>query len=108
MKINQDQFITFIASSIIGFFIGMVFELWVHVDLHGPSRYLFVFLIPFVIFWIKKKSLIFNTLSGLGLGIAFSDVGKFINFLQQYWIFFIVIYAFYCYVIYVIYKIMNQ
>jgi len=63
-----------------------------------------MFFIPFVIFWIKKKNLIFNILSGLGLGIAFSDIQKFISFLQQYWIFFIAIYALYWYAIYIIYK----
>ena len=105
MEINQDQVFCFIGSTIIGFFIGMIFEVWVHVDLHGPSRYLFVFLVPFVIFWIKKKNLVFNVLSGLGTGLAFSDIHKFMMFLQQYAVFFIVIYAFYCYAIYVIYKL---
>lgn len=71
--------ILLLCASVGGFFFGSIFNV-VSIETFGLNRFLFVFFVPFILITMKKNADFALILSGIAIGLFFSDFPDFISY----------------------------
>jgi len=103
-----ETFYTITAMSICGFFSGSIFN-YVKIEAGGLNRFLFIFIIPIIIVYYKKKPILKNAFIGLMIGFFFSDFSDLLMMIVasdiKAWYLFAVMFSIYLYFVYFTHKL---